>query len=111
MRIVPVKHLVFVAIAEAVALVTTVLRFTFSNGAIDLDVTAHLAWFIVCGMLAASSVAFLVVRSIGFAERERAGEDVSDLRRSTLGVSLSLVVGALLLAIVGPGPFERLLGR
>lgn len=104
------KHFIVVALAEGLALGTAALRLGLSNGAITLDKPAHLAWFLTSAGLAALTVVQFSVRSSLLRQRDLRGEDTTDLRKGVLATSVAMAVGALVLALIGPMPFERLIG-
>ncbi len=104
------KQFVAVAVAEGIAVVTVVLRFVLSNGAIALERPAHLVWFAGTIVLAAAAVSHFVLRSSLLRLRREASPDAEDASRQIFALSVAIALGALALAAVGPAPFEALLG-
>lgn len=104
------KHFIVVALTEGLALAAAALRLGLSNGAIGLEKPAHLAWFLTTVGIATLSVVQFSVRSSLLRQRDLRGDDTTDARKSVLATSVAMAVGALVLALIGPMPFERLLG-
>lgn len=103
------KHLIVIAVAEGLALAGAAVRLSLSNGAISLDKPAHLAWFLTTVMIAALSMVQFTLRSVLLRQRDLRGEDTTDVRKGVLATSVAMAFGALVLAVIGPMPFERLM--
>lgn len=104
------KHLIIVALTEGLALAAATLRLSLSQGAIGLEKPAHLAWFLTTVGIATLSVVQFVVRSSLLRQCNLRGGDTTDARQGVLAASIAIAAGALVLALLGPMPFERLLG-
>ncbi|MBM4783568.1 MAG: hypothetical protein GQE15_38330 [Archangiaceae bacterium] len=104
------KHFVVVALTEAAALAAAALRLALSNGAIGLEKPAHLAWFLTTVGIATLSVVQFSVRSSILRQRDLRGDDTTDARKGVLATSVAMAAGALVLALLGPMPFERVIG-
>jgi hypothetical protein len=104
------KHLIVVALTEGLALGAAAMRLGFSKGAIDLEKPPHLAWFLTTVGIATMSVVQFSVRSLILKQRDLRGDDTSDARKGVLATSVAMAIGALVLALIGPTPFERLMG-
>lgn len=101
------RHFLVVMMAEGVAIGAAALRIVLSNGEIGLSLSHHLAWFLVTVGLATVGVATFSMRSSLLRQKELRGEATDDARRSVLATTLAIEVGALVVALIGPGPFAR----
>lgn len=104
------KHFIIVALTEGLAIAAAALRLALSKGAIGLEKPAHLAWFLTTVGIATLSVVQFSVRSSILRQRDLSGDDTTDARKGVLATSIAIAAGALVLALLGPMPFERLLG-
>ncbi|MFZ5445923.1 MAG: hypothetical protein ACOZQL_38375 [Myxococcota bacterium] len=104
----PPKNLVFLGVAEGLVMLSAVLRLVI--GGLDLGRPPQLVWFVAVVMLAGAGIAQYVVRATLLLPRLRAGERIDDELRQLLAMSLAIIGLAGLLSLVGPQPFERLMG-
>lgn len=103
-------HLVALGCLEGVVAIAVVLRNIVVPGSVHLERTSHLAWFVGALLLGSFGITHFVLRSAPLGRRAAAGEDVSDARKQVFVISIAIIVGALLVALVGPDLFQRALG-
>ena len=103
------KHLLGLAAAEALVLLTAVRQVV--SGAAVLDRPLHLAWFIAVVGVSAMAIAQFVVRSTMLAPRVTAKEDVTQTQQQILFVSIAMLVLIGAVAIGGPALIEQLASR
>jgi hypothetical protein len=104
------KHFAVVAVTEGLAVGAAALRLGLSKGAIGFEKPAHLAWFLTTVVIATLSVVQFSLRSSLLRQRDLRGEDTTDLRKGVLATSVAMALGALALALLGPMPFEWVMG-
>jgi hypothetical protein len=104
------KHLMVLGVLESIVLMSAGLRIAVLPDGVNLSRGSHLAWFVGTVFLSGAGIATFVVGSLPLARRALAGDDVTEARRQLLITAVSIILGALLLSLAGPGVVARVLG-
>ncbi|MDP2272908.1 MAG: hypothetical protein Q8N23_26990 [Archangium sp.] len=104
------RHLLTLAALEGLVMASAVLRLAIPGLGIDFADQRQIIWLVLTLFIAASSVAYFVMRTARLGPKVAAGEQVEDERKQILTVSLAILAAAGLLSLAGPQAFARLVG-